>query len=172
MSELRRVVITGLGSVTSFGVGALALWDNVVAGKSGIARITTFDPTSFPCQVGAEIRDFSPEDYMDARDVKRSDRFAHFAVAATRLAIRDAAFDLKQFDPFRVGAIVGSGIGGIDTIQKQTARFLNLGPLKVSPFMIPSLICNMASGIVAIQCGFKGPNFSTVTACSSGSHAI
>ncbi|MDR0590472.1 MAG: beta-ketoacyl-ACP synthase II [Puniceicoccales bacterium] len=172
MSELRRVVITGLGSVTSFGAGASVLWDNVAAGKSGIARIAAFDPTPFPCQVSAEVKDFSPEDYMDVRDVKRSDRFAHLAVAATRLAIQDAAFDLRQFDPFRVGAIVGSGIGGIDTIQKQTARFFDLGPLKVSPFMIPSLICNMASGVVAIQCGFKGPNFSTVTACSSGSHAI
>jgi 3-oxoacyl-[acyl-carrier-protein] synthase II len=172
MSELHRIVITGLGSITSLGKTSSALWDNLIAGKSGITRIASFDPTTYPCQVGAEVKDFNPEDYMDVKDIKRSDRFAHFAVAATQNAIQDAAFDLKQFDPFRVGVIIGSGIGGVDTIQKQTARFHGMGPLRVSPFMIPSLICNMASGIVAIQYGFKGPNFSAVTACSSSSHTI
>jgi 3-oxoacyl-[acyl-carrier-protein] synthase II len=169
---LHRVVITGLGNITSLGRNVPAFWDNIVAGKSGVARIASFDPTTYPCQVGAEIRDFIPEDYMDVKDVKRSDRFTHFAVAATQNAIADAAFDLKQFDPFRVGVIIGSGIGGVDTIQKQTARFHNMGALRVSPFMIPSLLCNMASGIVAIQYGFKGPNFSAVTACSSSTHTI
>ncbi|MDR1434786.1 MAG: beta-ketoacyl-ACP synthase II [Puniceicoccales bacterium] len=172
MFELRRVVVTGLGSVTSLGSDVPSFWGSIIAGKSGIARITSFDPTFYPCQIGAEITDFNPINYMDIRDAKRSDRFVHFAVAATKDAIRDAAFDLKKFDPYRVGVIVASGIGGIDTIQKQTARFFNLGPLKVSPFMIPSLICNMASGVIAIQQGFKGPNFSTVTACASSSHAI
>jgi 3-oxoacyl-[acyl-carrier-protein] synthase II len=172
MSGLHRVVITGLGSITSLGRSVSVFWDNIIAGRSGIARIISFDPEAYPCQVGAEITDFDPNDYMDPKDAKRSDRFAHFAVAATQNVIQDAAFDLRQFDPFRVGVIVASGIGGIDTIQKQTARFFNLGPLKVSPFMIPSLICNMASGVVAIQQGFKGPNFSVVTACASGSHAI
>ncbi|MDR2201078.1 MAG: beta-ketoacyl-ACP synthase II [Puniceicoccales bacterium] len=172
MFEPHRVVITGLGSLTSLGGDVDVLWSNVIAGKSGISRITSFDPEFYPCQVGAEIRDFRPEDYMDIKDVKRSDRFVHFAVAATQHTIRDADFHLKHFDPFRVGVIVASGIGGIDTIQRQMTRFLNLGPMKTSPFMIPSLICNMASGVVAIQNGFKGPNFSVVTACASGSHAI
>jgi 3-oxoacyl-[acyl-carrier-protein] synthase II len=167
-----RIVITGLGSITSLGHTASTLWDNLIAGKSGIARIASFDPTIYSCQVGAEVKNFNPEDYMDVKDVKRSDRFTHFAVAATQNVIRDAAFDLKQFDPFRVGVIIGSGIGGVDTIQKQTARFHNMGALRVSPFMIPSLLCNMASGVVAIQYGFKGPNFSTVTACSSSTHTI
>ncbi|MDR0741069.1 MAG: beta-ketoacyl-ACP synthase II [Puniceicoccales bacterium] len=172
MSESHRIVITGLGSVTSHGYTVSGLWDNLIAGKSGITRITSFDPAIYSCQVGAEVKNFNPEDYMDAKDAKRSDRFTHFAVAATQNAIQDAAFDLKRFDPFRVGVIIGSGIGGIDTIQKQTARFHNLGTLRVSPFMIPSLICNMASGVVAIQYGFKGPNFSAVTACSSSAHTI
>jgi 3-oxoacyl-[acyl-carrier-protein] synthase II len=172
MSESHRIVVTGLGSVTSLGHTASILWDNLIAGKSGIERITSFDPAIYSCQVGAEVKNFNPEDYMDVKDAKRSDRFTHFAVAATRNAIQDAAFDLEQFDPFRVGVIIGSGIGGVDTIQKQTARFHNLGALRVSPFMIPSLICNMASGVVAIQYGFKGPNFSAVTACSSSAHTI
>jgi 3-oxoacyl-[acyl-carrier-protein] synthase II len=172
MSELHRVVITGLGSITSLGNGVDSLWNNIVAGKSGITRITTFDPKAYPCQIGAEIKNFDPENYMDIRDVKRSDHFAHFAIAATQNAIQDAAFDLGQFDPFRVGVIIGSGIGGVNTIQKQTARFHNMGALRVSPFMIPSLLCNMASGIVAIQYGFKGPNFSAVAACSSSTHTI
>ncbi|MDR2372297.1 MAG: beta-ketoacyl-ACP synthase II [Puniceicoccales bacterium] len=172
MSESHRIVVTGLGSVTSLGHTASTLWDNLIAGKSGIERIASFDPAIYSCQVGAEVKNFNPEDYMDVKDAKRSDRFTHFAVAATQNAIQDAEFDLKQFDPFRVGVIIGSGIGGIDTIQKQTARFHNLGALRVSPFMIPSLICNMASGIVAIQYGFKGPNFSAVTACSSSAHTI
>ncbi|MDR2812801.1 MAG: beta-ketoacyl-ACP synthase II [Puniceicoccales bacterium] len=170
MPQLHRVVITGLGSITSLGHNVATLWDSLVAGKSGVARITSFE--TYPCQVGAEVVDFNPEDYMDAKDAKRSDRFTHFAVAATQNAIQDAAFNAKQFDPFRVGVIIGSGIGGVDTIQKQTARFHNMGALRVSPFMIPSLLCNMASGIVAIQYGFKGPNFSTVTACSSSAHTI
>jgi 3-oxoacyl-[acyl-carrier-protein] synthase II len=172
MFELHRVVVTGLGSVTSLGNDVPSFWGNIIAGKSGIARIISFDPAAYPCQVGAEIVDFDPINYMDIKDAKRSDRFVHFALAATKDAIRDASFDLRNFDPYRVGVIVASGIGGISTIQKQTARFFNLGPLKVSPFMIPSLICNMASGVIAIQQGFKGPNFSTVTACASSSHAI
>ncbi|MDR0418229.1 MAG: beta-ketoacyl-ACP synthase II [Puniceicoccales bacterium] len=172
MSELHRVVVTGLGSITSLGSNVDSFWNNIVTGKSGITRIATFDPKSYPCQIGAEVKDFNPENYMDVRDAKHSDRFTHFAIAATRSAIQDAMFDLKQFDPFRVGVIIGSGIGGVDTIQKQTARFHNMGALRVSPFMIPSLLCNMASGVVAIQFGFKGPNFSAVTACSSSTHTI
>ncbi|MDR3317398.1 MAG: beta-ketoacyl-ACP synthase II [Puniceicoccales bacterium] len=172
MSYPHRVVITGLGITSSLGSEINRFWDNIVTGKSGIARIAAFDPTAYPCQVGAEVKDFNPLDYMDVKDMKHSDRFTHLAVSATKHAMQDANFNLKQFDPFRVGTIVASGIGGIETMQKQTARFFNLGPLKVSPFMIPSLICNMASGVVAIQYGLKGPNFSVVTACASGSHAI
>lgn len=171
-SDFHRVVVTGLGSVTSLGSDVNVFWENITRGRSGISRIEGFDASPFPCQIGAEIKDFRPEDYMDPKDVKRSDRFTHLAIAATRLAMADGNFELNRFDPFRVGTIIGSGIGGMDTIQKQTARFHNMGFMKVSPFMIPSLICNMASGVVAIQCGFKGPNFAAVTACSSGSHAI
>lgn len=172
MPELHRVVVTGLGCVTSLGRDASTFWENLVNGHSGIGRISSFDVSEFPCQVGAEICDFRAEDYMDIKDAKRSDRFAHLACAATRATIQDAQFKLENFDPFRVGTIIASGIGGVDTIQKQTARFHKMGPLKVSPFMIPSLICNMAAGVVAIQNGFKGPNFAAVTACSSSTHAI
>lgn len=172
MPELHRVVVTGLGCVTSLGKEVTTLWQHLVGGHSGISRISAFDISGFPCQVGAQIQDFRAEDYMDVKDAKRSDRFAHLACAATQATIQDAQFNLGKFDPFRVGTIIASGIGGVDTIQKQTARFHKMGPLKVSPFMIPSLICNMAAGVVAIQNGFKGPNFAVVTACSSSTHAI
>ena len=172
MTELRRVVVTGLGPLTSLGSNVDLFWNSIISGRSGVSRIEAFDTEGFPCQIGAEIKDFNPEDYMDPREAKHSDRFTHFACAATREAIRDANFDINQFDPFRVGVIVGSGIGGVITIQQQTKRFHSMGPLRVSPFMIPSLICNMASGTVAIQNGFMGPNFAAVTACSTSSHAI
>lgn len=171
-STNNRVVITGLGSVSSLGHNAHEMWNNLLSGNSGISLIENIDTSNYPCKIGAEIKDFNPENYMDIKDIKRSDRFVHFAVAAVHETIKDGNFNSNSFDPFRVGVIIGSGIGGMDTIQKQTSRFHNMGHMKVSPFMIPSLICNMASGVVAIQYGFKGPNFAAVTACASGSHAI
>lgn len=172
MSDLRRVVVTGLGAITSLGHSVSEFWSNLIAGRSGISKIRLFDVTGYPCQVGAEVSDFRPEDYMDPREAKHSDRFTHLACGAVQKAIDDGNFDLKNFDPYRVGVIIGTGIGGVTTIQHQTKRFHELGPLRVSPFMIPSLICNIAPGMVAITYGFKGPNFSVVTACSSASHAI
>jgi 3-oxoacyl-[acyl-carrier-protein] synthase II len=166
------VVVTGLGTLCSLGQGIGACWQNLLAGKSGITRITRFDATDYPCQVGAEVQGFDPCAFMDPKEAKRSDRYTQFAVAAAKLAIADAQLDLGRVDKTRLGVLVGSGIGGMETIETQSERLFKLGPRKVSPFMIPSLIANIASGVVAIEIGALGPNYATVTACSSSTHAI
>jgi 3-oxoacyl-[acyl-carrier-protein] synthase II len=168
----RRIVITGVGAITSLGFDAHTFWNNLVAGHSGITKITNFDCTELPCKIGAEIRDFNASQYMDSKEAKRNDRFTHYAVAASKVAIEDANLDLTKVDPNRIGVIIGSGIGGMDTYEIQSRTFLEKGPRKVSPFMIPSLIANIAAGVVAIEIGAKGPNYATVSACASGTHAI
>lgn len=172
MSERKRIVITGLGIVTSVGTGIESYWNNLIAGKSGISKITRFDTEGFTNKVAAEVNDFNPSDYMDGKEVKRSDRYTHFAMAAARLAVQDASLDTKSVNSKRFGVIIGSGIGGMETIEQQTFRLFEGGPRKVSPFMIPSLISNIASGIVAIEFGAKGPNYGIVSACSTATHAI
>lgn len=167
-----RVVVTGIGVLTSIGTGVDKYWENLLKGTSGISRVTRFDPTEYSCQVASEVNDFDPALYMDAKEVKRTDRYTHFAVAASKLAAADAALDPTKVDPTRFGVIIGSGIGGMETIEQQSKRLFDFGPRKVSPFMIPSLIANIAAGIVAIEFNAKGPNFSTVSACATGSHAI
>lgn len=167
-----RVVITGLGTITSHGLDAHTFWDQLVAGKSGISKITNFDTTELSCKIGAEIKDFDPAKFMDPKETKRTDRFTHFAIAGTKVAIEDAKLDVTKVDKTRFGVIIGSGIGGMDTFEKQSRAFYEKGPRKVSPFMIPCLIPNMAAGIVAIEIGAKGPSYCTVSACASGTHAI
>ena len=168
----QRVVITGLGTVTSYGNGAEVFWDSLLAGKSGIDTITSFDISDYPSKIGAEATHFDASEFMDAKEARRNDRFTQFAVAASRMALADAGVDPETLDSERFGVLVGSGIGGMLTIQTQSRRLFEKGPRKVSPFMIPALIGNIASGVVAIEVGARGPNFGIVSACASGTHSI
>lgn len=168
-----RIVITGMGAVSPLGLSVESLWDGLVAGRSGLSRVTHFDPTDYPCKVGGEVKDFDPANWMDVKDAKRNDRFTQFAIAASKMAMESAGLSASDLtDPYRFGCVVGSGIGGLDTIEKQTFRLWESGPRRVSPFMIPMLISNMASGVVAIEVGAKGPNYGIVSACATASHAI
>ncbi|MBN2069732.1 MAG: beta-ketoacyl-ACP synthase II [Opitutales bacterium] len=167
-----KIVITGMGVISSLGKDVDTFWANLLAGKSGIGNVTRFDTEGIACKVGAEVTDFDPAEYMDPREARRRDLYTQYAVAASGLAVKDAALDLETVDPDRFGVIIGSGIGGMETIGDQTFRLYGGGPRKVSPFMIPMLISNMASGIVAIEYGARGPNYGIVSACATGSHAI
>lgn len=167
-----RVVVTGIGTISSLGVGIEPFWENILAGKSGIDHVSSFDASEYPSKVGSEVRDFNAGDYMDPKEARRNDRYTHFSVAATRLALSHAGLDTSSLDPDRIGVLVGSGIGGMLTIQTQSRRLYEMGPRKVSPFMIPSLIANIASGVVAIEIGARGPNYGLVSACSTATHSI
>ena len=171
--EKQRVVITGIGTVTSYGDGVETFWDNLLAGKSGIDTVKSFDITEYPSKVGAECTNFEAGQYMDPKEARRNDRYTQFAVAASRLALKDADLeDTSKLDADRFGVLIGSGIGGMLTIQTQSRRLYEGGPRRVSPFMIPSLIANIASGVVAIEVGARGPNYGIVSACASGTHSI
>src|SRR5690606_8993039 len=145
---------------------------NLLAGKSGIDTVTAFDTADFPCKIGAEVRDFDATEWMDFKEVRRNDRYCHLGMAASKLAVQNAGLDVTKVDADRFGVILASGIGGLDTIEKQSRVLIERGPRRVSPFMIPSLIANMAGGMVAIELGAKGPNFAVVSACASATHAI
>jgi 3-oxoacyl-[acyl-carrier-protein] synthase II len=166
----KKVVVTGIGAVTPIGIGKEAYWENLKKGRSGVKTIDHF--RDYPTYIAAVIDDFDPQCYMEKRDVKKTDRFTQFAQSAAQMAIEDAALNLQNEDKERVGVIVGSGIGGLDTIEKQFKILLEKGPRRVSPFLVPMLIANMASGYISIVYGLKGPNSTTVTACASGTHAI
>jgi 3-oxoacyl-[acyl-carrier-protein] synthase II len=168
----KRVVITGCGVVTSLGQDIPTFWSNILAGKSGVSKIEGFDASDYPTQIAAEVKDFNPEDYMDKKDVRRADRFAQFAVAASKLAIKHANLEITDENAHRVGTYVGSGIGGLQTWEEQHTILLEKGPKRVSPFFIPMMIANMASGLVSIQTGAKGPNSAAISACATGTHAI
>ncbi|MEK7702842.1 MAG: beta-ketoacyl-ACP synthase II [Nitrospirota bacterium] len=167
----RRVVITGLGAVTPIGIGVDATWKALLTGKSGIARITHFDPTDYPCQIAGEVPDFNPLDYIDGKEVKKMDRFIHLAIAAGQMAMDDAG--LKTFcDDTRAGIYVGSGIGGISSIEHWCKVLQEKGPKRITPFFIPMSIINLVSGQLAIRFGARGPNSCAVTACATGTHCI
>ncbi|KPJ60631.1 MAG: 3-oxoacyl-ACP synthase [Planctomycetes bacterium DG_23] len=168
----RRAVITGVGAVTSFGVEKEDLWNALVAGKSGIKEITGFDASGFKVRIASEVTDFRPEEYLDKKLARHLDRFAQFALVAAMKAVEDSGIDFSRIDPFRAGVIIGSGIGGLIEIEKQHTRLLTLGASRISPFMIPKLMVNAASGQISIMYGLKGPNTAVATACASGSHAI
>ena len=167
-----RIVITGIGVVSSLGTGVEDFWDSLVEGKSGIANITRFDASDYTCKVASEVVDFNASDWMDVKEAKRNDRYTHFAMAAAKLALQEGKIDPSTFEPTRFGVLIGSGIGGIETTQNQGRILTERGPRRVSPFMIPSLIANIAGGIVAIELGARGPNFAVVSACATGTHAI
>jgi len=171
-SSVPRVVVTGLGVVTSLGTDVETFWANIVAGRNGIGRVTQFDVSGYPCQIGAEVLGFDAAKHMDPKEARRNDRYTHFGVAAAKMAVADAGLDIAVEGGDRLGVIMGSGIGGMHTYEQQLKVLWERGPRKVSPFTIPSLISNMCSGLLAIEFGARGPNFAVVSACASSAHAI
>ncbi|MBL63552.1 MAG: beta-ketoacyl-[acyl-carrier-protein] synthase II [Opitutae bacterium] len=167
-----QVAVTGIGVITSVGIGVDPFWDSLVEGKSGIGPVTRFDADGYTSQVASEVNEFDSAEYMDPKEARRNDRYTQFAMGASRLAVDDSGIDLDSCDLSRVGVLVGSGIGGMETIERQVGTMLERGPRKVSPFMIPSLIANIAGGVIAIEYGARGPNFGVVSACATGTHAI
>ncbi|MFL3657529.1 MAG: beta-ketoacyl-ACP synthase II [Opitutales bacterium] len=172
LADSQRVVVTGLGAITPLGLDVDSFYQGLLEGKNGITRIEAFDTEKYTCKIGGEIKDFEATNYMDPKAARRNDRFVHFAFAACKEAVARAGLDMDQEDPDRVGVFIGSGIGGMDTIEKNCRKLIEGGPRKVSPFMIPALISNMASGVIGIELGAMGPNFSIVSACATGAHAI
>jgi 3-oxoacyl-[acyl-carrier-protein] synthase II len=168
----RRVVVTGLGLVSPVGNSVPEAWDNLTAGRSGIARITKFDPAAFKAQIAGEVKNFDVSTYLSAKEARRMDTFIHFGMAAGIQALRDAGLDTEQGDAERIGVNIGSGIGGLPMIEGTHDDYLAGGPRKISPFFIPGTIGNMISGNLSIMFGLKGPNIAVVTACTTGLHAI
>lgn len=168
----RRVVVTGVGPVTPIGIGKETFWNNLIAGKSGVSTITLFDPTDFDTKFAGEVKDFDYTQFIDKKEGKRMDRVTQFAVAAAKLAVEDAKIDLDKLNKLRAGVCVGTGIGGIETFLDQTAKYIEKGPSKISPFFIPMEIPNMPAGQISISLGFKGPNTAIVTACATGTNCI
>ncbi|MBU62659.1 MAG: beta-ketoacyl-[acyl-carrier-protein] synthase II, partial [Opitutae bacterium] len=167
-----RIVVTGLGVLSSLGTDVDSFWDSLVTGRSGIGPVTRFDPTDISSKVASEVKDYDPATEMDPKEVRRNDRYVHLALGAARRALSDAGLAKEDLEPERTGVLVGSGIGGMETIERQLGVLFEKGPRRVSPFMIPSLIANIAGGVIAIELGAQGPNFGVVSACASGSHAI
>jgi len=170
--NLPRVVITGIGMVTPLGLDTRTTWKNLIAGHSGITEITSFDTSGFETRIAAEIRGFDPTAFMNVKEARRADRFTQLALAATDEAMQQAMLNVTPSNADRVGVVVGSGVGGILTLSEQYGVLHEKGPRRVSPFLIPMMLVDMAAGQVSIRVGAKGPNYSTVTACASGSDAI
>jgi 3-oxoacyl-[acyl-carrier-protein] synthase II len=168
----RRVVVTGIGIISPIGTGKEKYWSSLAEGISGIGPVTKFDTSDLATKIAGEVSDFDPKEYFDKKEARRMDRFSQFAVAATKMALEDAGLSLVNINPERIGVILGSGIGGMETLEEQARVLMEKGPGRVSPFFVPMMICNMASGYVSIHFGFKGPNTTVVTACASGTNAI
>jgi 3-oxoacyl-[acyl-carrier-protein] synthase II len=169
----RRVVITGMGAVTPIGIGIEAFWDALKNGRSGVGRLTFFDTTDYPSKIDAEIKGFQPDLYIEKKSIKRMDRFTQFSFAAADMAVKDAKLDQRAgLDMDRIGVIVGSGIGGLSTIEEEHKTLTERGARRVSPFLIPKLISNIAPGEIAIKWGFTGPNYSVSSACATSNNAI
>lgn len=169
---MRRVVITGMGVISPVGLDIESFWNSIKAGKHGIAPIENLDMEGQKASVAAQVKNFNPEDYIDKREARRMDPCSQFAVAAAKQAIEDCGSDFSDLDPYRVGVIIGSGIGGLQTLEENHTKFITKGPGRVSPLMIPMMISNMAAGYVAMRYGFKGVNYCPVTACASSGHSI
>jgi len=168
----RRVVITGVGLVSPLGIGNEVNWNALTRGQSGVGPITRFDTTDYACKIAGEVKGFQPEDWVPRKDVKKMDLFIQYAMAAAEIAMRDAAYQVTPAESERVGVYIGSGIGGLPSIERQHASLIKEGPRRISPFFIVGLIVNMPSGQVSIRYGAKGPNQAACTACSTGTHAI
>jgi len=169
---LHRVVVTGMGAVTPIGVGVQEFWQGLITGKNGVARVTHFDPSKFSSTMAAEVKNFRPEDWMDGKSAGRMDRFTQFSLAASSMAFKDAGLDVAAFDPCRAGVIIGSGIGGSESIEKGYLSLQEKGPRSLSPFFVSKLLINMSSCMVSIQYGLKGPISALSVACSTGANAI
>lgn len=170
--EKKRVVITGLGAITPLGNDLESYWQGLMAGKSGVGPITHFDASRHATKIAAEVKGFDPHEYMDRKDAKRMDRFAQFAVATSKQALADAQLEITDLNAEQVGVMIGTGVGGLKVMEEQQEVYLNRGPSRCSPFMVPMMIANMAAGLTAIHTGAKGPNSCPVTACAAGSNAI
>ena len=168
----RRVVVTGIGLVSSLGIGTEATWNALLAGRSGMGPITRFDASAFPTRFAAEVKGFNPLQFIDKKDVKKMDIFIQFALAAAQFAMDDSKLPITPENAARVGVFIASGIGGFTTIEREHKAYLEGGPRRISPFFIPSAIINLASGQVSIRFGAKGPNSATCTACTASAHAI
>ena len=167
-----RVVVTGMGAVTPLGIGVEESWKRLVAGESGIGTVTRFDAGEYPTRIAGEVKGFEASDYIDKKEARRVDRFIAFAAVATQFAVEDAGFPADEDVRCRTGVLIGSGIGGLDTMYEQVSRLIESGPSKVSPFFVPYMIPDMASGYVSIANGFRGPNTCVVTACATGTNSI
>jgi len=169
----RKVVVSGVGIVSPIGSDLKTFWANLVNGKSGIRTITQFDTSTYDCHIGGEVPDFDPTLYFkNPKDIRRTDRFAQFGMAAAKLALQDSGIDLEKVDRSRFGVLVGSGIGGLKSLEDQHTVLMNKGASRVSPFMVPMMIVNMASGLISMEYDLEGPNFSIVTACATGANSI
>jgi len=172
MSDRRRVVVTGVGLVSPLGIGTDATWQALLAGRSGIGPITRFDAAEYPSRIAGEVREFDPERFVEKKEVKKTDLFIQYALAATQFAMEDSGLVVDEENAARVGVIIGSGIGGLPLIERMHAVLLERGPGRISPFFIPGLIVNMAAGQVSIRYGARGPNSAPCTACTTGLHAV
>ncbi len=168
----RRVVVTGLGVVSPVGIGVKPAWTNLVAGQSGISKITKFDTTAFASTIAGEVKDFNAEDFISAKDARRMDTFIQYGLAAGIEAFKDSGIEVTEENAERIGVSIGSGIGGIQLIEDTDVLYKESGPRKISPFFIPGTIINMISGNLSIIFGLKGPNVAIVTACTTGTHSI
>lgn len=168
----RRVVVTGLGAVTPIGNNVDDFWTSVKAGKIGFDHITKFDTTDYKCHIAAELKDFNPQDFMDRKAAKRMEPFSQYAVAAAKQAIDDSGLDIEKEDPYMVGCAIGSGIGSLQAMERETQKLYEKGPNRVNPLLVPLMICNMAAGNVSIQFGLKGKSINDVTACATGTNTI
>ncbi|MCP4151682.1 MAG: beta-ketoacyl-ACP synthase II [bacterium] len=170
--ELNRVVVTGLGILSSVGKTALESWENVKNGRSGISRITRFDASEYAAKIAGEVKDYNPLDYFDRKEARKMDPFVQYALIASEEAVKDSGLDFEKIDLERCGAYIGSGIGGISTIESNYELLLKRGPHRVSPFFLPATLANLATGQVSIKYGLKGPNFANVTACAASNHSV
>lgn len=168
----RRVVVTGLGAVTPIGNNVDDFWTSVKAGKIGFDHITKFDTTDYKCHIAAELKDFNPQDFMDRKAAKRMEPFSQYAVAAAKQAIDDSGLDIEKEDPYMIGCAIGSGIGSLQAMERETQKLYEKGPNRVNPLLVPLMICNMAAGNVSIQFGLKGKSINDVTACATGTNTI
>ena len=168
----RRVVVTGLGAVTPIGNNVDDFWTSVKAGKIGFDHITKFDTTDYKCHIAAELKDFNPQDFMDRKAAKRMEPFSQYAVAAAKQAIDDSGLDIEKEDPYMVGCAIGSGIGSLQAMERETQKLYEKGPNRVNPLLVPLMICNMAAGNVSIQFGLRGKSINDVTACATGTNTI
>lgn len=168
----RRIVVTGLGIVSPVGSRIEKAWENILAGRSGISRIDSFDASAFSVQISGAVRDFNPDEYIKPKDQKKMDPFIHYGIAAGVQAFKDSGMQITGSNAHRIGVAIGSGIGGLPGIEKSYENYMKGGPRKISPFFVPSNIINMASGNLSIMYGIKGPNIAIVSACTTGTHNI